>query len=329
MPDTTHFANATTAAQQLHRLLLALPALADDKAHSLSEIAARVGASEDVVRRDLTTLVDRVGDEPAGFAEGVSLLLGSDSVQFQTESGHFRRPMALTRDELHALQLGLAMLEQESPPDERDVLARARERLRKAIATIPKESSGRHASLAAESPVTQEIRRGLQRCIRERRVATITYRSATAEQDTSRRVRPMGVIWARGSWYLIAWCERSNGLRVFRFDRITVATCEEEHFEPIAGFALESVLRDGRVLVGAEGAPMQVRYSAGIARWIAEREGVAAAADGSVTVEMEAIQEDWAVRHVLRYGPDADVLGPEPVRAAIRDTLRAIALSGS
>jgi predicted DNA-binding transcriptional regulator YafY len=65
-----------------------------------------------------------------------------------------------------------------------------------------------------------------------------------------------------------------------------------------------------------------VRYSPRIARWIAEREGVPLAEDGSVTVEMEAIQEEWAVRHVLRYGPDAEVLAPESLREAIADALR-------
>jgi predicted DNA-binding transcriptional regulator YafY len=37
---------------------------------------------------------------------------------------------------------------------------------------------------------------------------------------------------------------------------------------------------------------------------------------------MEAIQEEWAVRHVLRYGPDAEVLAPESLREAIADALR-------
>lgn len=325
MPDTGGFANATTAAEQLRRLLLALPALADDRAHSLAEIAARVGASEAVLRRDLTMLVSRVGDEPAGFAEGVSLLLGADSVQFQTPSGHFRRPMALTREELHALDLGLAMLQHESPPDERAVLERARGRLRRALGEAASAgANGRHASLAAESESAQGIRRTLQRCIRERRVARITYRSSTAEHDDSRAVQPLGVVWSRGSWYLVAWCRRNEGLRVFRMDRISAAIAEGERFSAIDGFSLEDVLRDGRVLVGEEGTAMRVRYAPRIARWIAEREGLELDADGSVTVEMEAVQVEWAVRHVLRYGPDAEVLAPASVREAVREALRAM-----
>lgn len=325
MSEPNGFANAVTAAEQLRRLLLVLPALADDHAHPLSEVAARVGASEAVVRRDLTMLVTRVSEEPAGFTEGVSLLLGTDSVQFQTPSGHFRRPMALTRDELHALELGLAMLTHEAPPDERPVLQRARERLERAIgdaADMPPNS--RHASLATESEGTQRVRRTLQECIRDRSVATISYRSATAESDESRQVQPLGVVWSRGNWYLAAWCMKNEGLRVFRLDRITTAVAESERFTGFDHFSLELLIRDGKVLIGDEGEVMRVRYAPRIARWIAEREGLPLAPDGSVTVEMDAMQEEWAVRHVLRYGPDAEVLSPVSLRDAVRAALHSM-----
>ena len=54
---------------------------------------------------------------------------------------------------------------------------------------------------------------------------------------------------------------------------------------------------------------MRVRYSARIARWIAERERVAEEADGSVAMDVPVLSEEWAVRRVLRYGPDAVVDG--------------------
>lgn len=319
--------NAATASEQLRRLLLVLPSLADGHAHSLDDVAARVDSDAATVRRDLVSLVTRNGDEPGGFTEGVSLLLGADTVQLQTPAGHFRRPMALTRSELQALELGLAMLAQELPPDEREVLRRARERLAKAVAQLPKGEPTllptHHATLGHESPAVQAIRRDLQECIQARRVATITYRAASKDRDDPRRVYPLGIVWSRGVWYLVAWCERSAGLRVFRLDRIVASVCEDERFQSIDGFSLGDVLRDGRVLVGEEGAPMRVRYGPRIARWIAEREGTDIEPDGSTVVEHEAITEDWAVRHVLRYGPDAEILEPATLRAAVLRRLAA------
>lgn len=319
-----------TAAAQLKRLLLALPSLADDKAHSLAEVAERVGTDVHTLRADLTTLVTRVTDDPGGFTEGVQLLLGADDVQLTTPSGHFRRPMALTRVELHALELGLAALHHESPPDERAAALRARDRLRRAIAAMPGEDiesarNDRFATLGGESDAERVIRRGLQRCIRDRMIAVIAYRAAHAPEDGARRVEPLAVIWSRGAWYLVAWCERSAGLRVFRVDRIARVTCGPERFASRGEVALEGVLREGRVLVGGGDALMRVRYSARVARWIAERERVVAEADGSVVAEYPLLDLEWGVRQALRYGPDAEVLGPEELREAVESRLREIA----
>jgi len=321
--------NAATAAEQLRRLLLVLPTLADDQVHSLDDIASRIASDVATVRRDLFALINRDGDEPGGFTEGVSLLLDADTVQMRTPAGHFRRPMALTRTELQALELGLALLAQELPPDEHVVLHGARARLQKAVTAVPTgdpdAATTHHGSFGREDGSARQIRRELQTCIRERRVASIVYRSAAQAEDGRRRVDPLGLVWSRGMWYLVAWCERNDGLRVFRFDRIAEASGETERFRTIDGFALDTVLRDGRVLVGDVGAPMRVRYGPRIARWIAEREGTTVEADGSTVVEHEAITEDWALRHVLRYGPDAEILEPAALRAAVVARLAAFA----
>jgi predicted DNA-binding transcriptional regulator YafY len=67
---------------------------------------------------------------------------------------------------------------------------------------------------------------------------------------------------------------------------------------------------------------MTVRYSPRVARWVAEREGLELAADGSLTMEHPVADEAWAVRHVLQYGPDAEVLVPETMRHLILERLR-------
>jgi predicted DNA-binding transcriptional regulator YafY len=70
---------------------------------------------------------------------------------------------------------------------------------------------------------------------------------------------------------------------------------------------------------------MTVRYSPRIARWIAEREGRTLDQDGSITIEHPMADEHWAVRHVLQYGPEAEVLEPESLRDAVHERLVAMA----
>jgi predicted DNA-binding transcriptional regulator YafY len=69
---------------------------------------------------------------------------------------------------------------------------------------------------------------------------------------------------------------------------------------------------------------MRVRYSPRIARWIAEREGVEPDADGSLTLEHPLLDVQWGVRHVLQYGPDAEVVEPADVREEIARRLGAL-----
>ena len=70
---------------------------------------------------------------------------------------------------------------------------------------------------------------------------------------------------------------------------------------------------------------MTVRYSPRIARWIAEREEKPLDTDGSLTLEHPVADVHWAVRHVLQYGRDAEVLAPERVRTAVRERLAELA----
>jgi predicted DNA-binding transcriptional regulator YafY len=77
----------------------------------------------------------------------------------------------------------------------------------------------------------------------------------------------------------------------------------------------------GRAFASDTARRMTVRYSPRIARWVAEREGVALADDGSLTLEHPVADESWAVRHVLQYGPDAEVVTPPSIRELLRERL--------
>jgi predicted DNA-binding transcriptional regulator YafY len=65
-----------------------------------------------------------------------------------------------------------------------------------------------------------------------------------------------------------------------------------------------------------------IRYSPRIARWIAEREEGDQEEDGSFTVSHPLADDAWAVRHVLQYGPEAEVLAPWRIRERVSATLR-------
>jgi predicted DNA-binding transcriptional regulator YafY len=73
----------------------------------------------------------------------------------------------------------------------------------------------------------------------------------------------------------------------------------------------------GRAFASDTTQRMTVRYSPRIARWVAEREGATLAEDGSLTLEHPVADESWAIRHVLQYGPDAELVGPRGLRESL------------
>lgn len=311
------------AASQLRRLLHLIPRLADGESHSLAAVAKQMRTDTGTLLRDLQSLSARFGPEPGGFTEGVQIFLEPERVSVRTS--HFARPMRLTGAELAALELGLAMLRAERPPEEHRAIEGARERLRAALARVrgrDVHDGLRHAQLGATGDPARfaEIRRA----VRERRKLRLTYRRAHAAEAGERLALPYALVVARGAWYLVAHCESSDGLRIFRLDRVERAEGTAERFTLPAGFSVEAVVRDGRVFHAEEARRLTVRYSPRVARWIAEREGAELAADGSLTLEHPLADAEWAVRHVLQYGPDAEVVAPDELRAAVRGRLEAM-----
>lgn len=312
------------AASQLRRLLIAIPALADDQPHRLADVAAIVGVSEEMLAQDLRTLVTRFDAEPGGFIEGVRLAFASDTVQL--ESTLFRRPMGLTPDELGALELGLAALEQELPPHEATVAKRARHRVTSAATGLSTESMRPpvHASRMLASEHDAERLSLLRTAIAARRKAELVYRSGSSPDGSTRSVHPYGLVFARGHWYLVAHCEKAKSIRIFRLDRMISVVVLEEPADIPDHLELEATLVGGRALVNHAEEVLRVRYSALIARWIAEHGRVEEQADGSVIVEHALLDDDWALRHVLQYGPEAEVLDPPRIRVLMRERLEAI-----
>ncbi|MFN2315737.1 MAG: helix-turn-helix transcriptional regulator [Gemmatimonadales bacterium] len=307
-----------TAAAQLKRILHLIPLCADDRNHSLDEIAGVLDTDKQTLLRDLRALSERFGD-PGGFIEAVEVFV--EPSHFSLRSDQFRRPMRLTLRELGALNLGLAILEAERPPDEQAVIERARARLAQAIAALPDdeiEDELRHAEEGADAD--PEILRVVREGVRLDRCVAIRYTSANATEPSDRVICPLALVPSRGRWFVIGAVD--DQVRVYRVDRMESAELLPETFDRAQAPSHEQLFSGERIFIGEASETLTVWYSPAIAGWIAEREEVTRADDGSVTVSYPLGDVEWAVRHVLQYGPDAEVLAPPSVRAMVVSTLR-------
>lgn len=309
-----------TAAEQLRRILHLIPQIADGDDHPIDAIAARLGVDESTIRDDVTSLTDRFGD-PGGFIEGVSLYL--DGKHLSARTSDFLRPMRLTMRELCALELGLALLRLERSPEEHAPIDRALARVRDAITKVPTNTQLEGVFAADASAPGDQHLPTIRSALDDKRKLSLDYRAGAAAETSTRTVHPYGLVFTSGMWYLVAHCERSEGLRFFRLDRVEQISATEELFSAPGDFSIDAVLAD-RGLVDAPNAEvMTVRYSPRVARWIAEREGRPVDADGSITLEHTVADAQWAIRHVLQYGDEAEILEPESLRDEMRRVLQA------
>lgn len=315
---------SATAAEQLRRLLALVPLLADGERHSFEEAAAVGGAPLNELIDDLRSLSERY-DVPGGFVEGLQILHDHEGVSLVTP--HFLRPMRLTMSELCALELGLALLIGELPPDETAAVRGAIDRLRKVIGRVPgyeTTDGGVDASLFAPG-VAPETLRDLRSSIQQRREVGLLYRSGSALEPIWRVVHPYALAFANGMWYVVGWSESETVIRPFRLDRIEAVEAHDAAFEIPRAFSVDAFLaRDLPQMARQSAETLRVWYGGDAARWIAEREGRTVNEDGTLVVDRPLLDRAWAVRHVLQYGPAARVLEPGDVRDMVIERLRTL-----
>jgi proteasome accessory factor C len=173
----------------------------------------------------------------------------------------------------------------------------------------------RYASLSVVGDL-EHLRR-LREAFRQRRRVRLRYRKAADQRASMRVICPYGIVFASGKWYAVAHCDGADEVRIFRLDRIEGVEQLDTKFAVPKENVVESILREGRAFQAPDAGTLRVRYSPRIARWIAEREGKSLDNDGSLTMEHPLADAEWAVRHLLQYGPEVDVLEPPTVREAL------------
>ncbi|MFW5947753.1 MAG: helix-turn-helix transcriptional regulator [Gemmatimonadota bacterium] len=307
-----------TAEAQLARILHLIPLAARDGGATYEELAEAVDADPDTVVADLETVAGREFYHPAGSGDGIQLVLGADRVRAWT-TGAFRRPVRLDLREAAALHLGLRL--RAADRGDGAVPDRLRELEDRIAWAVPAELDG---VLVADPGECDALRGALVDAARTRRRCEIDYLKPGAPGPELRTVDPYAVVYAAGRWYVIAGDEDRDAPRVFRVDRVLDVRRTDRRFTVPDDFdpADWLDLDHGRVFRADGDLDVTVRYSPRVARWIIERGEGEPQDDGSVLVTHTVADPGWIVRHVLQYGPDAEVVAPVEVRGWVREAVQ-------
>lgn len=308
----------TTAAERLERVLYVIAAASGKAGRSLAELAEALGVEPAQVARDIEEVVAREYYLTPGPIDSFEIRYDGRRVQFRT-TGEFRRPVRLSPLEALALGLGFRVLAAGtagSPERREELLAFAR-RLEGAVASTPPDELLKRFAVDDGTSGDGSVRDVLRRAAKARRRCRIVYLSSGRTRPEDRVVCPYLLGFANGAWYLIAHCTKREDVRLFRLDRVVEAEVVDGTFEVPEDFDPGAYIAGGRLYRAGEEVEAVVRYSARIARFARERGPVEEQDDGSVVVRLRVSDPSWLVRHVLMHAPDAEVVEPAELRAAV------------
>jgi proteasome accessory factor C len=295
-----------TAADRTARLLTLLPWLQARPGVEVLEAAAHFGVSESTLLSDLA-LLTYVGPGQAG-GDLVDIDYEPGGTITVISSQGLDVPLRLTPTEAAALISGLRLLAELPAPGTDAVLT--------ALAKLT-EAVGEAAGITVQvDPIAPAVAEAISVALARRARLWLRYRGAL-DETTEREVDPMRLLVLEGRTYLEAWCRRAEGVRLFRLDRVELATVLDAPAEPPP--TAERLDPAAGPLSSGEPVTLDLAPSAA---WVPEAHAatvVAERPDGSIRVSMRIADRRWLVRLVLSLGGAARVVDPADAAAAVRE----------
>ena len=298
---------------QLPRLLALVPYLLARPGVRLADVAVTFGISEDRLRKDLD-LLWVCGLPGHGPGDLIDVEFEGETVTMLEPAG-VTRPLRLTVDEALALIVALRALADTPGLSDRDAVDRALAKVEQAAGAAAGPAHRVEVSVEGETRVLPIVRAALE----QQRQLHLSYHVPGRDELTERDVDPMRLLLVEGRTYLEAWCRRSEGVRLFRLDRVQDLQLLDLPAAPPAGAERRDVSQ-GLFRPGPDDLLVTLALRPAAA-WVADYhpcESVVESADGSLTVRLRARDTAWVRRLALRLGDQGRVLAPSSLADQVR-----------
>lgn len=165
-----------------------------------------------------------------------------------------------------------------------------------------------------------------QATIKQKRI-NILYFTRSKNERSERLVSPQRLIHYKENWYLIAWCHKAEGLRMFALDAIEAANSVKETSISIKVEQIDELIgRDFGIYSGGERQWARLKFNAVQARWVQAEiwhpeQKNTINDDGSLIIEIPYSSPKELMLEILRFGSDVVVLEPPSLRQAVKEHL--------
>jgi predicted DNA-binding transcriptional regulator YafY len=297
---------------------------------TVREMAAEAGMNEKTIRRDLD-LFRRVG---FALEESIGEF---GRKKWKLKANGSPPTLSFPFDEAAALYMGRRLLEPLAGTLFWEAAQNAFRKIRASLSDPVLEYLDRFsgffhqtASGASNYAAKSRLIDDLTRAYEESKAIHILYQSDRATEPAFRDVYPYGVIYYRGSLYLVALDPQEDKLKHYKVDRIEEVDVSTFPFRRPADFDLQSHLSgalgifqgDGDVAVKIRFMPAVVRYVLE-GRWHASQR-LTKQRDGTLLAEFQLSCTEEIKSWVLGFGRKAVVLEPDELREEIAHELRAM-----
>ncbi|NMF91053.1 helix-turn-helix transcriptional regulator [Aromatoleum petrolei] len=156
----------------------------------------------------------------------------------------------------------------------------------------------------------------------------ILYFTKSRNERNRRVVSPQRLIHYKENWYLVAWCHKAEGPRVFALDGVEEAKVLKEPAVEADKAAIDAMVgKDFGIYSGGDRKWAKLRFSALQARWVEAEvwhpeQTASVQEDGSLVLEVPYSDPRELLLDVLKFGPEAEVLEPPELREEVRSRLR-------
>lgn len=299
---------------RLRTLLFLVPYVYRNRGVKLSELAQRLGVEQDALFREIDFLL-MVGRPPFSPDDLIDIHVDGGRVFVELPSS-LQHPPRFTAFEALALACAAQLFTGDAQMGEAATAVRLA--LDKVLASLPAETRGMFDELAdrylvlsqgGASPQLDTLRRAVEQQIE----VEMGYYAAGRDAMTERTVRPHGLAYRGGVWYLVAWCTEREARRIFRVSRILDARLTDRIFDPPADFDAGAWLDEHLGLPSRGEREVVLRFAAADARWVAERWADAYCeplADGGLRVRFYDVADEYVLAVVASFGGRAAIEQP-------------------
>lgn len=175
----------------------------------------------------------------------------------------------------------------------------------------------------AARKVAPEHFEAISHALLRRQRLRITHYSRGKDQTTEREVSPQRLVYYRDNWYLDAWCHLREGLRSFSVDTIGKAVILDRKAKAVPEKTLQETLDSGYgIFSGKANRTAVLRFTPERARWVAHEQWHPGQKgrfdeDGAYVLEIPYSDDRELVMDILKYGPDVEVITPDPLRQRV------------